>query len=335
MLNSDVIKLVKKVKALEFVVIEEEIHIKSDNSNLIIPDTNNLKEGSYSVTDIINKSRFNDLDESSSFKVVRNESKNRITVKSEVLKIANKFVGKDYLRVQTTGIRLDINGNVVSTDSRTLYSSTKLSEYVNENNVIINSNFVDILLLNKKDEYTLLVNDRFVEIEIDEVYYQSQLVNGKYPSIESIILKNIDKTTKIDEMSNIIKTLKEYKVQYLQLGDDGIFGYNLDGEDLVKINYDLPYKIDNKKFQLSDLEKIMKVNNEFILSQGESTVANHINDNYLLVSLPISELTNESLIVEMKVAKKKVKKASETTLLKKRIKELEAEVKKLKKNRIF
>jgi DNA polymerase-3 subunit beta len=112
------------------------------------------------------------------------------------VKLAGQFVGHDPLRPIMNGISFiqkDDNIEIVSTDSNVLFKLT--SDFIegSDFNFVVNPSILKLLPSKSEKEITIAGNDKTLMISVDNIVVYTRLIEGKYPSYNSVIPTNYNK----------------------------------------------------------------------------------------------------------------------------------------------
>ncbi len=171
-----------EISTIQIELKNKKIYISSEKSNYIL--------STLPADDFPNHQNFN---YTSNFNISSDILKNMI-IKTEFA------MGKQDVRYYLNGMLFEIKDkflqNVATDGYRLATSYISLKEEVNPFSIIIpNKGIMEILrLLNVKETLLhVLINTNSLRIHINNLIFTTQLIEGKYPDYNSVLLKNLDK----------------------------------------------------------------------------------------------------------------------------------------------
>ena len=212
-IDSKTIDMIRLLSPIKEIVIDKDFTIKS-------------KKGNYK-TKLISSNLMLDF--------LNLKYEKTLNVNFEKLKNASQFVAKDNKRPILTGVNVTDLGDIIATNSfiSFRYVNKEMIHIPRERSITIPSSFIDFIAkLSDSETITINFNRNNCMVQLDNVKYITNLLEGNYPSLDKIYATKIQ----YDEIVFDANDLKEKFFIAKEVGQDKnneIIFFSLENDKLV------------------------------------------------------------------------------------------------------
>lgn len=179
------------------------------------------------------------------------------SVNLESLNKACNFTSKNDKKPVLAGVRVDNNGNVIATDSFTLYTYNYNNNEYTLDGYTLPVNFISIIKsLTTDEEVNIYHNDNVAMFKLDNIKIYTRLISGGYPDVRKLIATNgievvndIDRNDIIEkvEIASKLSVLgNEEKNIQIELSNNKLVAYGEDNfESEIKLNCSGKIRVSN------------------------------------------------------------------------------------------
>jgi len=161
---------------------------------------------------------------------------------------ACNFTAKTDKKPQLAGVRVDNNGNIIATDSFTLYTYNNNHNEYTVDGFTLPVSFIQIVKsLTNETELNVYNNQNIAMVKIDNVKIYTNLISGAYPDVRKLLdtnqIEKIENTDnqeiieKVDIASKLTSNVDDNRTIYIEFSFNKLAAY---GDDTFEtdINFD-------------------------------------------------------------------------------------------------
>lgn len=230
LIDKKLLKATKILKPLVTDVKDNTLRLYSEKVGVMIESTVNISDGNYDAETIRKRGYLSLVDEGEPVEIPSSPYTEPIEISINDLRKGLANASDDELRIALCSIFVNkSDSSVVATNSLTLfhsehYDSTKLDI---EDGLLLSKDFVKILLslVSKTDtSVKCRYNNTAIEATLDEYVITGRFINGRYPTVPSIIPDESSKVvTVIKEHASIMKTISNYKATLVVITKEYVY----------------------------------------------------------------------------------------------------------------